>query len=81
VLASSSLCFCQQGKLQLSSATSFHVGLVGKDGRQLHLQDCMQAVHTTVLRKVQSLDLKPSHRAPPAPEYNKSTVLEGRGCK
>lgn len=37
VLACSSLCFCQHGNLQVSSATFFHVRVPCKDGRQLWL--------------------------------------------
>lgn len=81
MLVHSSLCFCQQEKLQLSSAMPFHVGVLCKDGRQFHLQDCMQAVHIAVCAKVQPLDLKASHRTPLHPGHNQGAVLRGRGSK
>lgn len=50
-------------------------------GRQLHLQDCMQAVHTIVQGKVQSLDLNLLMELLLLQDRTKVLFLKGKGSK
>lgn len=50
-------------------------------GRQLHLQGCMQAVHTTVHGKEQSLDLNLLMELLLLQDRKKVLCLKGKGSK